>query len=83
MNTNLTERDAAGVLRLTQRPEGTENVWWTNENATIGQEQVKVNIFSWDYAAKRGTAMLPGGQIAEVRMTTVLTIVATEQKGQH
>lgn len=58
----------------------TEQVFWPNEEANNSANKINVTIFAWDYAAKRGTAWLPGGKIAEVRMTTVLTVISTEQQ---
>lgn len=62
----------------------TEQVFWPNKEATTQQSRIPVTIIAWDYEQKRGTAMLPGGQIAEVRQVTALTVVsATEQEGQQ
>jgi hypothetical protein len=59
----------------------TEQVFWPNEEATQQQDKINVTIVAWDYEQKRGTAMLPGGQIAEVRQITALTVVTTEEDG--
>lgn len=72
---NLTYQDVTGTVRLTPRTDGMENVCWPGKDAVIAQEQVKVTIFAWSYEQKRGSAMLPGGEIVEVQMQTVLTVV--------
>jgi hypothetical protein len=59
----------------------TQQVYWPHEQASRANEKVEVTIIAWDYEAKRGTAMLHGGHIAEVRQVTTLTIVSeSEQK---
>ncbi len=58
----------------------TETVYWPHEQATSLANKIEVTIIAWDYEQKRGTAMLPGGQIAEVRQVTTLTVVSTKER---
>jgi hypothetical protein len=58
----------------------TQSVFWPHEQANAASsKKVEVTIVAWDYEQKRGTAMLPGGQVVEVQQVTALTIIESQQ----